>query len=267
MKNRIFITLAAAAVATSMAAPVVSQAAEGNGPVRKGYIIAGNGSSVSVNEITNEELKQKLNIEEIINKLCPGGTGGGQNKPDNKPDNRPDNNKPDNNKPDNNKPDNNKPDTNVPETPDKPGTPEKPETPDTPDGQPDQGENSGKSFAEQVAVLVNKERAKEGLPALKMDASVSKAALVRAKETEISFSHTRPDGRGFNTALTEQGVKFRGAGENIAWGQKSPEEVMKGWMNSPGHRANIMNSKYTTIGVGYYQNAKGTNYWTQLFTY
>ena len=252
MKNRIFITLAAAAVATSMAAPVVSQAAEGNGSVRKGYIIAGNGSSVSVNEITNEELKQKLNIEEIINKLCPGGTGGGQNTPDNKPDNRPDNNKPD---------------TNVPETPDKPGTPEKPETPDTPDGQPDQGENSGKSFAEQVAVLVNKERAKEGLPALKMDASVSKAALVRAKETELSFSHTRPDGRGFNTALTEQGVKFRGAGENIAWGQKSPEEVMKGWMNSPGHRANIMNSKYTTIGVGYYQNAKGTNYWTQLFTY
>ena len=76
MKNRIFITLAAAAVATSMAAPVVSQAAEGNGSVRKGYIIAGNGSSVSVNEITNEEGEEDSNIEECINKLCPDGTGG-----------------------------------------------------------------------------------------------------------------------------------------------------------------------------------------------
>ncbi|BDF33973.1 hypothetical protein CE91St62_20380 [Lachnospiraceae bacterium] len=118
-----------------------------------------------------------------------------------------------------------------------------------------------------MVALVNAERAKEGLPALKMAEDISRAALVRAKETEISFSHTRPDGRGFNTALTEQGVQFRGAGENIAWGQKSPQEVMKGWMNSPGHRANIMNSRYTTIGVGHYQNQKGTNYWTQLFAY
>ncbi|MCB6200222.1 CAP domain-containing protein [Extibacter muris] len=253
MKNRIFITLAAVAVAASMAAPVVSQAAEGNRPVRKGYVIVGSGSGVSVNEITDDQLKQKLNIEEIINKLCPGNNGGGQNKPDDKPD------------------------TDVPETPDIPETPDVPDTdkpdidkPDTdnpkPD-KPDQDDSSNQTFAKQVVALVNAERAKEGLPALKMAEDVSRAALVRAKETEISFSHTRPDGRGFNTALTEQGVQFRGAGENIAWGQKSPQEVMKGWMNSPGHRANIMNSRYTTIGVGHYQNQKGTNYWTQLFTY
>ena len=92
------------------------------------------------------------------------------------------------------------------------------------------------------------------------------AALVRAKETEQSFSHTRPDGRQFSTALLEQGARFRTAGENIAWGQRTPEQVMQGWMNSSGHRANILNASYTAIGVGYYRNAAGTNYWTQLFT-
>ncbi len=63
------------------------------------------------------------------------------------------------------------------------------------------------------------------------------------------------------------GVSYRGAGENIAWGQKTPEQVMNGWMNSAGHRANILNEKFTSIGVGYHQNANGVNYWSQLFTY
>ena len=108
MKNRIFITLAAVAVAASMAAPVVSQAAEGSRPVRKGYVIVGSGSGVSVNEITDDQLKQKLNIEEIINTLCPGNKGGGQNKPDNQPD------------------------TDVPEAPDIPETPDVPDI-DKPD--------------------------------------------------------------------------------------------------------------------------------------
>lgn len=159
------------------------------------------------------------------------------------------------------------------ETPNQPdiNNPDQPET-ETPDnGQPetpDQGtENENQSFAMQVINLVNKERAKEGLSALTYDAEIEKAALVRAKETEKSFSHTRPDGRHFTTALKDAGVAFRGAGENIAYGQKTPEEVMQGWMNSPGHRANIMNKNYTKIGVGYYQNANGVNYWTQLFTY
>ena len=97
--------------------------------------------------------------------------------------------------------------------------------------------------------------------------SVQAAAQIRAKEIETSFSHTRPDGSSFSTALTQQGVTYRGSGENIAWGQKTPEQVMNGWMNSDGHRANILNKNYTTIGVGLYQNASGTNYWTQLFTY
>ena len=142
--------------------------------------------------------------------------------------------------------------------PDQPGNPA-PDQPGT-DGSQD-------AFANEVVRLVNEERAKAGLPALTVDRGAASAAQVRAKEIERSFSHTRPDGSSFNSALTEAGVNFRGAGENIAYGQNSPEKVMEGWMNSSGHRANILNSSYTSIGVGHYQNASGVNYWTQLFTY
>ena len=92
------------------------------------------------------------------------------------------------------------------------------------------------------------------------------AAQVRAEEIVTSFSHTRPNGSSFSTALKEQNVSYRGAGENIAWGQRSPEEVVNAWMNSAGHRANILNERFTTIGVGHYQKGS-THYWAQLFTY
>lgn len=78
--------------------------------------------------------------------------------------------------------------------------------------------------------------------------------------------HTRPDGSSFSTALQQQGVSYRGCGENIAWGQRTPEQVMNGWMNSEGHRANILNKNYKNIGVGFYQE-NDVNYWVQLFTY
>ena len=114
---------------------------------------------------------------------------------------------------------------------------------------------------------MNKERSKAGLNALSIDENIETAAMVRSKEIEKSFSHTRPNGSSFSTALSENGVKFMGAGENIAWGQRSPEEVMNGWMNSSGHRANILNSSFKKIGVVYYVEANGRTYWTQLFTY
>ena len=126
--------------------------------------------------------------------------------------------------------------------------------------------SSEHAFIQQVVDLVNAERAKEGLSPLTIDTKVQAAAQVRAQECEQLFSHTRPNGSSFATALQEQNVSYRSAGENIAWGQRSPQEVMNGWMNSEGHRANIMNANFTTIGVGYYQNANGTNYWCQLFT-
>lgn len=153
-------------------------------------------------------------------------------------------------------PDNMLPDQPGGMLPDQPGNPA-PDQPGT-DGSQD-------AFANEVVRLVNEERAKAGLPALTVDRGAASAAQVRAKEIERSFSHTRPDGSSFNSALTEAGVNFSGAGENIAYGQNSPEKVMEGWMNSSGHRANILNSSYTSIGVGHYQNASGVNYWTQLF--
>lgn len=125
--------------------------------------------------------------------------------------------------------------------------------------------SSSLSFAEQVVSLVNQERTKAGLQPLSISQPAAAAALVRAREIEDSFSHTRPDGRSFGTALAEQGVKYRSAGENIAWGQQTPQQVMEGWMNSPGHRANILSEKFTSIGVGHYQSASGRHYWTQLF--
>lgn len=123
------------------------------------------------------------------------------------------------------------------------------------------------SYAEQVVRLVNKERAKAGLPALEMQADLTAAANVRAREIKQSFSHTRPDGSSFSSVLKEHGVSYRGSGENIAYGQKTPEQVMEGWMNSDGHRANILNKNYKNIGVGYYQDERGVNHWVQLFTY
>lgn len=158
------------------------------------------------------------------------------------------------------------PDTAPDETPDIPPVTDSEQTPDSkPEQTPDNDTTQG-NFAAQVAVLVNQERAKAGLSPLKVDAKVQQAAQVRAKETVQSFSHTRPNGTSCFTALTEAGVQYRGAGENIAYGQTSPEAVMRAWMNSEGHRKNILNSSFTTIGVGY-TVVGGTPYWTQLFTY
>lgn len=155
------------------------------------------------------------------------------------------------------------PETPAPETP-APETPAPPivEAPDT-----QEPEESVLSYAQQVVKLVNEEREKAGLPALTVQKDITAAANVRAREIKQSFSHTRPNGSSFSTALKEQGVAYRGSGENIAWGQKTPEQVMKGWMNSEGHRANILNKNFKNIGVGYYQDEKGVNHWVQLFTY
>ncbi len=180
--------------------------------------------------------------------------------PDN---NTPDMDTPDNDTPEVETPDNNLPDTNIPDT-NLPGT----NTPDIelPDKDDAITEDTEVSpYIAEVVSLVNAERAKEGLAPLTINVQVQAAAQIRAMECEQSFSHTRPNGTSFSTALKEQNVSYRSAGENIAWGQRSPKEVMNAWMNSEGHRANIMNPNYTSIGVGYYQNANGTNYWCQLF--
>lgn len=116
-------------------------------------------------------------------------------------------------------------------------------------------------YEKEVIALVNKERLAAGLNALQIDPSLMVSCDVRAKEIVSKFSHTRPDGRVFFTAIT---TPFAFAGENVAKGQPSPQRVMKGWMDSPGHKDNIMDARFTHIGVGCYRDNR-TFYWAQLF--
>lgn len=154
------------------------------------------------------------------------------------------------------------PDVTPEPTPEPTPTPNPGDNDNKPGSQPEQDANS--SYVNQVLQLVNKERAARGLQPLTLDAKASAAAQVRAAECARSFSHTRPDGRSCFTALKEAGVSYRRAGENIAYGQRTPHSVMTDWMNSSGHRANILNSNYTSIGIGY-TVINGTPYWAQFF--
>lgn len=130
---------------------------------------------------------------------------------------------------------------------------------------PSQSAQANSSYAAQVVSLVNTERAKQGLSALTVSTKVQQASQTRAGELNTSFSHTRPSGASCFTALTEAGVSYTRAGENIAYGQSSPAAVVQAWMNSSGHRANILSRDFTTIGVGY-TVVNGTAYWSQFFT-
>ncbi|WP_411335246.1 CAP domain-containing protein [Ruminococcus gauvreauii] len=254
-----------AGAVVSMAVPVhAADSASVEEQLREnGYavIVEKAGSQEELNKIL-EDLKGRFCDIHLNWQDCPEVTPPEDNAPDtDTPEETPDTDKPETDEPDTDVPGTDTPDIEAPDT-DVPGT-----DGDTPGNDTDTPETGERTFAEQVVDLVNAERAKAGLNALAIDESIASAALVRAKETETSFSHTRPDGRTFSSVLTDMGISFRGAGENIAWGQRTPEEVMNGWMNSDGHRANILNAKFTKIGVGYYQNSAGTNYWTQLFTY
>lgn len=120
------------------------------------------------------------------------------------------------------------------------------------------------SAASEVVRLTNSARSQNGYAALVEDGALSEAAAVRVREIARSFSHTRPSGASFSSSLSESGVSYLRAGENIASGQKSASEVVNAWMNSPGHRANILNSSYSRIGSASV-NIDGTLYWVQLF--
>lgn len=127
------------------------------------------------------------------------------------------------------------------------------------------GTSTGTSSAAQAVLAeVNAARAKNGLSALTLDANMNRAAAVRAAEMAQSFSHTRPNGSRGLTALNEAGVSYRTAGENIASGQQSAQAVVSAWMNSSGHRANILSSLFGRMGVGQ-ATIGGRTYWVQLF--
>lgn len=120
------------------------------------------------------------------------------------------------------------------------------------------------SYESEVVRLVNIERANNGLKPLTMNWELSRVARYKSQDMldKGYFSHTSPTyGSPFNM-MKNFGISYRAAGENIAMGYKTPQAVVTGWMNSSGHRANILNSSFTQIGVGYVANG---NYWTQMF--
>ena len=123
---------------------------------------------------------------------------------------------------------------------------------------------NAEAMASEVIRLTNIERAKAGRSALIYNAGLQKAAMIRAKEISVKFSHTRPNGEDSSTALYEVGVG-NSSDENIAAGQKSPELVVKAWMNSQGHKLTLLNKENLYIGVGFYQDADGRYYWVQSF--
>jgi uncharacterized YkwD family protein len=114
---------------------------------------------------------------------------------------------------------------------------------------------------------VNVERQKAGLQALKMDSAITNVAELKSKDmaTKNYFAHQSPTYGSAGDMLTQFGIRWSAWGENIASGQRTPEAVVTAWMNSAGHRANILSPNFSRIGVGYVTNSNGTPYWTQIF--
>lgn len=127
--------------------------------------------------------------------------------------------------------------------------------------------NAGVSVEEQVLELVNAERKAAGKSAVVLDDKLNKVAQLRAKELLKNFSHTRPDGTSCFTAFDEVVAKYNSASENIAAGHKTAEEVMNSWMNSSGHKSNILDSNVEKMGVAFVKTSGGYGYyWVQVFT-
>ena len=145
------------------------------------------------------------------------------------------------------------------------------ETPDeTPEKAPSEtpAPSGGDLQAARQAVLelVNAARAEDGKSPLTLNDALCGVAQLRAEEIVQSFSHTRPNGSSCFTAIQEAGISYHALGENIAAGQRGPAAVMDSWMNSEGHRANILSGNFSSIGIGYVSSGSGYgHYWVQMF--
>ena len=154
----------------------------------------------------------------------------------------------------------------LPETPEKPSIPDAPTTPGAP-STPDIEINAS-AYELEVLDLVNAERAKKGLSKLTWSDELANVARAHSKDmlNRKFFSHTNPDGQSPFDRMRAAGIRYSSAGENIAAGQRTPQEVVNAWMNSEGHRANILNASFTKLGVGYVTgNGAYSTYWTQNF--
>lgn len=123
------------------------------------------------------------------------------------------------------------------------------------------------AFQKEVVRLVNVERQKQGLGKLSLNAKLSNVATLKSQDmiNKNYFNHTSPTYGSPFDMMKQFNISYKTAGENIAKGQKTPAEVVKAWMNSQGHRENILNKNYTEIGIGVAKDANGTLYWTQMF--
>jgi len=160
--------------------------------------------------------------------------------------------KPNTNQPGTSQPGTNQPGTSQPDTP--------VQTPDIPQG----GEDGILAFESEVVTLVNDIRAQYGLSALAINQDLCQVARYKSQDMAEKryFSHESPTYGSPFQMMQSFGISYRTAGENIAYGQQTPQAVVDAWMNSSGHRANILNSSYTQIGVGFYASGY---YWTQMF--
>ena len=123
-------------------------------------------------------------------------------------------------------------------------------------------------YEAEVVKLTNDQRVSHGCKALRVDDRLTTAARAHSADmvSQNFFSHTGSNGSTFAARETAAGYPQRGASaENIAWGYRTAKDVMTGWMNSPGHRANILNCGSVAVGVGVTYNAAGAPYWTQDF--
>lgn len=171
--------------------------------------------------------------------------------------------------PETEKPEVNVPDADIPETDapeaDKPNT----DIPDTeaPEATPDEDNGLSASvhaYERAVVELVNEHRASYGLSPLTLSEDLCVKARIKSKDMADNnyFSHNSPTYGSPFDMMKALGISYRSAAENIAMGQTTPAAVVTAWMNSQGHRENILSEKYTTIGVGYVADG---NYWTQWF--
>ncbi|MCT4563143.1 MAG: SafA/ExsA family spore coat assembly protein [Maledivibacter sp.] len=124
-----------------------------------------------------------------------------------------------------------------------------------------------KAIEKEVVRLTNIQRQNYGLPPLKHNWQLSRVARYKSDDMRNKgyFSHTSPTYGSPFKMITDFGIRYSTAGENIAMGQRTAQDVVTGWMNSSGHRANILSKNFTEIGVGYSKNSSGRTYWTQMF--
>ncbi len=128
-----------------------------------------------------------------------------------------------------------------------------------------QSENTYTDLINEVYEITNNYRSLVGVSSLTLDSSLVEAASIRAKELSNSFSHTRPNGSSCFTVLSELGISYGTAGENIAAGYSSSQSVMEGWHSSSGHYQNIISSKFKKIGIGV-NIINNQYYWVQIFS-